>query len=199
MKVISVAGNNQVYTSNIYLLLGEWKRIEDVNTLIDVGNDPSIIDIIENMNTGIGKNKVDQVILTHDHSDHTGILPLIKSAFNPRICAFSPFLEGVDQILNHGDTLRAGDCTMEVIYTPCHTYDSICLYVKEQGDLFTGDTPFMIQTEDGNYEDRFYQAMRSISSRDIRAIYPGHGAPITRDIQGILFNSLRHIRKSMKL
>ncbi|MBI5593630.1 MAG: MBL fold metallo-hydrolase [Deltaproteobacteria bacterium] len=198
MKIIPVMGKHNIYSSNVYLVLGEWKRIEDPNTLVDVGNDPSIIDIIENMNTGIGKNKVEQVILTHSHSDHTGILPLIKAAFHPRIYAFSPFMEGVDHVLKHGDMLRVGDGMIEVIHTPCHTDDSICLYNKDQGDLFVGDTPVIIQSVDGVYDDNFYLAMKSLCSRDIQTIYFGHGAPLSRNAQDLLQASLQNLRKSLK-
>ena len=41
MKVTVLKGSNNVYTSNAYIVTGDWKRIEDINTLIDVGSDPS--------------------------------------------------------------------------------------------------------------------------------------------------------------
>jgi len=39
MKVVLLNKNNTVYTSNAYLVLGNWNRLEDINTLIDVGAD----------------------------------------------------------------------------------------------------------------------------------------------------------------
>ncbi len=198
MKILPVIGNNNVYTSNVYLALGDWKRIEDINTLVDVGNDPSIIDVIETMNTGIGKKKVDQVILTHSHSDHTGILPLIKAFFSPVVYAFSPFLEGVDVILKDGDILRMGDSDVEIIHTPGHSSDSICLYCRNSGDLFAGDTPVIVRSADGGYERAFFEAMKSLCTRDIRTIYFGHGDPATQNVPHLLQQSLRNIRESME-
>lgn len=197
MKILPVIGDNNVYTSNVYLALGDWKRIEDINTLVDVGNDPSIIDVIETMNTGIGKKKVEQVILTHSHSDHTGILPLIKAAFSPVVYAFSPFLEGVDVILKDGDILRMGDSDVEIIHTPGHSSDSICLYCRNSGDLFAGDTPVIVRSADSGYEEAFFEAMKSLCTRDIQTIYFGHGAPVTQNVQNLLLHSLRNIRESM--
>ncbi len=198
MKVCPVIGCNNVYTSNVYLVLGDWKRIEDINTLVDVGNDPSIIDVIETMNTGIGKKKVDQVILTHCHSDHTGILPLIKAAFSPVVYAFSPFQEGVDVILKDGDILRMGDSDVEIIHTPGHSSDSICLYCRNSGDLFAGDTPVIVRSADGGYEEAFFEAMKSLCTRNIRTIYFGHGEPVTQNVHHLLHQSLRNIRESMR-
>jgi glyoxylase-like metal-dependent hydrolase (beta-lactamase superfamily II) len=197
MKIIPIQGTNNVYSSNVYMVMGDWKRIEDMNTLVDVGNDPSIIDVIGKMNMGVGKNKVEQVILTHDHSDHTGILPLIRAAFHPKVYAFSPFMDGVDHILKHGDTIRMGDRDFEVLHTPGHSSDSVCLYNKDSGDLFVGDTPVMIRSVDGGYEDVFYQAMITLCRREIQTIYFGHGDPLVQNAQEMLRTSLHNVRKSM--
>lgn len=198
MKILPIQGQNNIYSSNVYLILGEWKRIEDPNTLVDVGNDPSIIAQIENMNTGIGKKKVEQVILTHSHSDHSGILALIKNAFHPKIYAFSPFMDGVDHVLTHGEKLRAGDGFLEVIHTPGHSNDSICLYSPDRGDLFVGDTPVIIHTMDGSYEQNFYLALSEICKRNIQTIYFGHGPPLIQNAQNVLLASLDNVRKNIK-
>ena len=197
MKIIPILGKNDVYSSNVYMVMGDWKRIEDLNTLVDVGNDPSIIEVIGKMNGGVGKNKVEQVILTHDHSDHTGILPLIKAAFHPKVYAFSPFLEGVDHILKHGDTIRMGDREFEVLHTPGHSSDSICLYNPDHGVLFVGDTPVMIRSVDGAYEEAFFQALAILCSRNIQTIYFGHGDPVVDHAQDMLRTSLRNVRVSI--
>ncbi len=198
MRITPIVGKNRVYSSNVYMVMGEWKRIEDMNTLVDVGNDPSIIDIIAKMHAGVGKNKVEQVVITHDHSDHSGILPLIKAAFHPKVYAFSPFMECVDHILQDGDTLRMGDRDFEVLHTPGHSSDSICLYNEDHGDLFVGDTPVIIRSVDGAYEEAFYQAMLRICRRQIKTIYFGHGEPQFHRAQETLLHSLQNVRNSIR-
>lgn len=198
MQILSIKGNNDVYTSNVYLLLGEWKRIEDLNTLIDVGSDPSIIETLDTTATGIGKNKIDQVILTHGHSDHTAALPWIIEAYRPTVMAFSHYLDGVDRVLKSGDVIRAGDAMLEVIHTPCHTEDSICLYNPDSGALFVGDTPVIIQSADGGYERRFYEALKNICNRKVRTIYFGHGEPLRHNVRERLLESLRNVRECLR-
>lgn len=194
MKVINIKGNRNVYTCNVYLILGEWRRIEDVNTLIDVGNDPSIIDVIQNIPTGVGKKKVERVILTHGHSDHMGILPLIREAFDPVVYAFSPYLKEVDRFLKNGDIVRCGDRDFEVLHTPEHSEDSICLYNEEEAMLFVGDTPIIVHSFGGTYEDVFMKAMKDLCSRNVQTIYFGHGDSIRLDAKSILLNSLKNMR-----
>lgn len=198
MQILTIKGQNNLYTSNVYLLLGEWKRIDDLNTLIDVGSDPSIIETLEATPTGIGKKKIDQVILTHGHSDHTAVLPLIIEAFHPKVMAFSHYTKGVDRVLKNGDVIRAGDALLEVIHTPCHTEDSICLYNPDSGALFVGDTPVIIQTKDGGYERRFYEAIKNICSRKVMTIYFGHGEPLRHHVGKRLSESLRNVRDSLR-
>ena len=178
MKVTVLKGNNNVYSSNAYIVTGDWKRIEDVNTLIDVGSDPSVIGNLEEIATGIGKSKVEQVVITHDHSDHTRILPLIRQIFNPVVYAFSPFMDGVDHVLKNGQTLRIGDREFEVIHIPGHSDDSISLYNAEDGIIFLGDAPIPVRFLGGTYEPGFVHALKILCRKNIRIIYPGHGEPI---------------------
>jgi glyoxylase-like metal-dependent hydrolase (beta-lactamase superfamily II) len=198
MKLIPIVGKNNVYTSNVYMVTGDWKRIEDQNTLVDVGNDPSIIEIIGKMNGGAGKKKVDQVVLTHSHYDHTNNLPLIKAAFHPIVYAFSPFMEGVDHILKNGDIIRMGDRDFEVFHAPGHSSDSICLYNKDDGDLFVGDVPVVIRSVNSSYENEFYEAMTKLCRRDVKTIYFGHGEPLVENALEVLRTSLQYIRESIQ-
>jgi glyoxylase-like metal-dependent hydrolase (beta-lactamase superfamily II) len=179
MRIVRLENSGKLYTSEVYLVLGDASRIEDVNTLVDVGQDPAILSSLERAPTGLGKWPVEQVVLTHSHSDHCALLPRVREAFHPRVLAFSPNIDGVDGLLNDGDTIRMGDETFEVIHTPGHSSDSICLYNEAQGALFAGDSPVLITSATGTYETGFLQALDKLCTRDVRSIYLGHGAPIT--------------------
>jgi len=181
-----------VYSSNVYLIHGDWNAIEDVNCLVDVGNDPSVIDKIKKTSNGVGKRLIEQVILTHSHFDHAALLPKIRESFKPVVYAFSPFMDA-DVVLTDGQKLRCGDRELEVIYTPGHSDDSICLYCEVDGTLFVGDTPVIIWSADGSYEERFVRALARLSEKDVRAIYFGHGSPVVEDAQTVLAESLKNV------
>ena len=178
MRIVILENSGQVYTCQVYLVLGASSRLEDVNTLVDVGQDPAILASVARAPTGVGKWPVEQVVLTHDHSDHCALLPRIREAFHPKVFAFSPHVEGVDCLLRDGDTIRMGDGDFEVIHTPGHSSDSICLYNEAEGVLFAGDSPLLI-TARGTYEEDFLAALDKLCTRDVRTIYFGHGAPLT--------------------
>lgn len=187
--------NSRVYSCNVYLIRGDWNAIEDVNTLVDVGSDPAMIEKIRATPTGVGKRAVDQVILTHSHSDHAGLLPAIREAFDPVVYAHSSSV-GADILLTDGQVLRCGDRTFQVIHTPGHSNDSICLFCGEEGVLFVGDTPVIIRSTNAGHEAGFVQALGRLCREELRAIYPGHGNPVTKGAYQLLCASLHNVRKA---
>lgn len=186
---------SMIYSSNAYLIRGDWNTLDDVNTLIDVGNDPAILERLQHISTGVGKHAVDQVILTHHHFDHAGALSILRAQFTPTVYAFSKFVEP-DQLLYDGQHLHCGDRMFEIIHTPGHTEDSVCLYCQTDGALFVGDTPVVVQSFDATYDHRFITALERLCSKDVRAIYFGHGNPIIENANAVLHSSLHHVRSA---
>jgi glyoxylase-like metal-dependent hydrolase (beta-lactamase superfamily II) len=191
MRIVTLENSGEVYTSEVYLVLGSASRLEDVNTLVDVGQDPAILASIERAPTGVGKWPVEQVVLTHNHYDHTALLPRVRETFHPKVLAFSPNTDGVDCLLHDGDTIKMGDGYFEVIHTPGHSSDSICLYNRAEGVLFAGDTPVVNASATGTYEPEFLVALEKVCARDVRVIYFGHGAPLTEHCNERLRESLK--------
>ncbi|CAG0945163.1 partial Hydroxyacylglutathione hydrolase GloC, partial [Anaerolineae bacterium] len=177
MRIINLTeSKSMIYSSNAYLILGDWNALDDANTLVDVGNDPTAIEKIRQIATGVGKKAIEQVIITHGHFDHTGILPQMRQAFAPLVYAQSTFV-GPDIVMEDGARIKCGDRTFEVIYTPGHSDDSICLYCQTDGALFVGDTPVVIRSNQQTYDARFVNALEQLCHKDVHAIYFGHGEP----------------------
>jgi len=197
MRVISLKKSARIYSSNIYLVLGDWNHINDVNTVVDVGANGAAMEELEKLSTGVGKNPVEQVVLTHGHFDHTGGLPSVKEKYNPLVYAFAE-IKGVDRLLTDGQFLRLGDRDLEVIHTPGHSTDSICLYCKDEKVLFSGDTPIQIKSPGGTYERAFVNALERLSSLDVKTIYPGHGSPITRNPGQVIRETLSVVKKVIR-
>ena len=191
MRIVTLENSGRIYTSQVYLVLGDASRLEDVNTLVDVGQDPAIVESIAQAPTGLGKWPVEQVVLTHSPSDHCALLPRIREMFRPKVFAFSPGIGGVDCLLRDRDRIRMGDRDFEVIHTPCHSSDSICLYNEAEGVLFAGDSPLLITSPEETHEAGFLAALDKLCARDIRRIYFGHGAPLTEDASERLLESRR--------
>jgi len=191
MRIVTLAASGNIYTCEVYLVLGSSSRLEDINTLVDVGQDPAILEGIERAPTGLGKWPVEQVVLTHDHSDHSALLPRVRDVFHPKVFAFSPHVPGVNCLLTDGDIVRMGDADFEVIHMPGHSSDSICLYNQNEGVVFVGDSPVLTASATGTYESGFVAAMEKLCARDVRLIYFGHGPPATERCNARLRESYR--------
>lgn len=196
MRVVNLNEQSKIYTSNVYLLTGDWNSIKDVNTLVDVGRDLNVLEAIVQASTGVGKTKVEQVILTHSHYDHADVLPHIKRLFRPHVYAYSNSLAGVNTYVKGGEIIKAADRMGEIIYTPGHSSDSICFYFEEDGLLFAGDTPLIIRSPGGSYEPGYVRALEYICRKDVQTIYFGHGMPLTQGCNQALQETLRNVRKS---
>ena len=113
----------------------------------------------------IGNKRVIGTIVTHHHFDHVGALKYFDNIYDK-----SNLIEGMNKI---------GKFNFEVIYTPGHTFDSICIYFKENKVMFVGDFIFKdgIGRTDlgGNNIDMNYSVLKISKYNQDIIIYPGHG------------------------
>lgn len=193
MRVIKLTPNPLIYTCRSYLLLGDWNRLADVNTLIDPGTDGAVIDEIERLATGCGKRPVAQIILTHNHFDHAAGALQVKRRFGARLYAWCDG-EGVDELLHDGQFLKAGDDELQVLHTPGHSSDSICLYSSRHCILFSGDTQMQIPVDDSVLSPEYAQTMRRLSFLRIDTVYSGHDPALSNCIQKSICRNFADLR-----
>lgn len=198
MKVDRLNLNSNIYTSNVYLIRGNWNKLDDVNALIDAGADNDIISKIKEFSTGVGKKAVDIVIITHSHFDHTQAVPIIKKEYNSTIYSYAN-LEFTDQKLKHNQIIKLGDEYCQILHTPGHSSDSVSVYCPDSKILFCGDLQVVINSLGGTFTDEYIKSIELLSNYNIEKIYPGHGDIITGDIKKILNNTLNNMIKSNKL
>jgi glyoxylase-like metal-dependent hydrolase (beta-lactamase superfamily II) len=196
MRVFNLTGETKVYTCNCWLVLGNHSTIQDRNTLIDVGRDPKIFEALMKAPTGVGKRKVDQIILTHSHYDHVELLSEFIEKYHPIVYAFTAHLKGVDQVVKDGDRIPIGDGECEILHTPGHSQDSICVYVRKEGLLFNGDTPIQCFSDDQQYDASFIEGLRKLSNREIRIAYPGHGNALSENIGSQIHSFIKVLEQS---
>ena len=200
MKIINLAEGRTTYTSNAYLITGDYNKPDDINALIDTGRDPIIIENLLKAPKGIGKRRVERVVITHCHYDHKELLPRIKEMFNPTVYAYSTECE-CDRILKNGDTIRLADSTFKVLYIGGHTEDSIGLYCEKEGVFFSGDAPMKITSSSNEYvdEEYFLNTLFYLACNRLDTIYPGHGTPISNQHQSWVIDSLLWVKRGQAL
>ncbi len=204
MRVIPLHWTDSLdYSCVSYWVLGENNTSADRNTLVDTGSShpASLAYFLREMalmSKGIGKQAVEQVILTHSHFDHTGGLPGIDSQFGPETYAWLP--QGrCHQPVHDGQAVVVGDQVGTLLHTPGHSDDSLCVYLPATGTLFSGDTLYRITDQLGAYPKAYVDTLERLAGLRIQAIYPGHGQPILSAAMGFIRGCLDNVRQSLLL
>jgi hydroxyacylglutathione hydrolase len=123
--------------------------------------------------------KLKYIINTHAHSDHTAGNHELRSIYNAKIVAHNTSQVNADVKVDDGAIIRIGSTQIQIIHTPGHTPDGICLLVDNQ-KLLTGDTLFVgecgrTDMPGGNSKNMYDSLFRKILKlNDDVEVYPGH-------------------------
>ena len=101
--------------------------------------------------------------------------------FDPESYVSQPFT--VTDILHEGDVIDIGGRSFEVLMTPGHAPDSLCLLDRDNRTLLTGDTfylaPLYTHIAGSSYTDYAASAKRLAAlSGDIDTLYTSHNVPV---------------------
>lgn len=164
----------------------------------------------ENFMAAIGDAKLEYILATHTHGDHSpGALKLQEATGATLVGLAAPDSYGQDrsfqpsQQWHHGDIIETDEYSIELIHTPGHVSNHICYLLREDQLLFTGDhvlqgTTSVILPPDGDMED-YLNSLYHLQSLDLRFFAPGHGL-IMDDPQTELSKLIAHrLKREQKI
>ena len=133
---------------------------------------------------------------THLHADHVTGAWLLKQSLGSRIMlARAGNTEGADRLLVHGDTVKFGNCSVEVRATPGHTASCLTYVLDDRSAAFTGDCLLVrgcgrVDFQGGNAR-RLYQSVHEqiFTLPDTCLVWPGH------DYRGLTVSSVGEERR----
>ncbi len=155
---------------------------------------------------------IDRIILTHRHIDHIGDAKELSEKLEAPLYASEKEAEALREgndptVLGRSfgknpppldvNTLEKDKYSgFEILSTPGHTEDSICLYHPEEKILLSGDTVFSngsvgrsdLPTGD---KDELVGSVEKLSELEIDSLYPGHMSVVEE-------NASEHIERSLK-
>jgi glyoxylase-like metal-dependent hydrolase (beta-lactamase superfamily II) len=176
---------------------------------------------------GVGGNIL-RIVCTHSHPDHApgaaplqalcqGGPPILGLPSAPTARAASEFTP--DRPLRNGELLahmRPGPDvpsalkpvhTLQVIYTPGHAANHICLVLEEDGMLFSGDhilngSTTVIDPPDGNmrdYLDSLDALTQACTEHTVQYILPAHGHVMDGALDAIAHLKAHRLKREAKI
>ncbi|MCS6780505.1 MAG: hydroxyacylglutathione hydrolase [Geminicoccaceae bacterium] len=91
--------------------------------------------------------RLDWILLTHHHGDHVAGTAELVAAFGAKVAgaaADAHRLPPLDRALAEDDRFELGAASARVLATPGHTTGHVSYLFEESGDLFCGDTLFVM-------------------------------------------------------
>lgn len=138
------------------------------------------------------------VLLTHGHPDHAEGAARMAAETGARVRAYDPAYRVGDEGLADGDILMLDGLELEVVTTPGHTADSVCLLLPADGALLTGDTVLgrgwtVVAHPDGRLADYLasLRRLQELCAAAAPTLLPGHG-PVRTDAVAALDDYLTH-------
>ena len=120
--------------------------IHDTETNIIAVIDPSEFEPINNFIEKKFK-KIDYILNTHHHFDHTGGNLDLKKKYKAKIIGSKKDknrIPGIDIKLSDNENFKLGNIDFKIFYIPGHTSGHICFYSRNEKVIFTGDTLFSL-------------------------------------------------------
>ena len=173
--------------NNVYLLTC---RASGEQLLIDAADDPERCLALVAEGTG----RLDHLVTTHRHWDHTRALTEVAAQTGARTYAGEADADALptapDVRLEDGDTIEFGDLSLDVALVSGHTEASVVLSYRDpegHDHVFTGDTLFPggVGATQNDPSQSFPDLYRDVCRRifdvhdDPTWIYPGHGGDTT--------------------
>ena len=186
--------------------------------------DSGLAHTAEELTTFLKDKEVKTVVNTHHHEDHIAANALLKERYGVELLAHRlaankinqpaklyPYQEEVwgypipSQVKEIGDNITTQHFHFEVVHTPGHEHDHICLFERKHGWLFTGDLFVGTRPNALRPQDDIWQIiadLKKIKDLTPQVLFPAPGKVIAEPVP-VLEQTIRYLedlgQKVMKL
>lgn len=181
--------------------------IVGVSTVIDPGpDDPSHINAILQA-TG---SRIEHILVTHTHDDHSPAAAKLAELTGAKLLGCHYRDDGyqdqtfkADIQLRHNEVLSFAGYSIQAIHTPGHVGNHFCLYLREEGMLFSGDhimegSTVVIIPPGGDMAD-YIASLELLRNYPVESIAPGHGELIRQPMAWIDYLIQHRLKREQKV
>ena len=167
-----------------YTFTGTNTFLAGVDSVAVIDPGPDLPTHLAALQGAIAGRPVSAIILTHTHRDHCALAPALREATGAPLwfAAGGRWSEAPDRVLGNGERLQVGGVALEVIATPGHSADHLCLGVADSPLLLSGDhvmgwSSTLIAPPGGDLAD-YFASLERLIALPYRGYLPAHGGPI---------------------
>lgn len=172
--------------TNTYVVGGDRRAL-----VIDPG--PVINEHFDRIVETIADRETIGVVVTHTHTDHAPLANPLGKALEAPVFGFAPGPDFIPtELVGEGDQIVLEDDLIEVVYTPGHSDDHICLLLGTtlfSGDHIIGGSTVMIDNL-----SRYLASLEKLRPMALSKLLPGHGPQID-DPAGVIDYYISHRRE----
>lgn len=175
---------SRIVAPNASMMTGPGTNTYIVGTGPRIVIDPGVMDK-DHLEAIASLGDISTIVVTHSHPDHfPGALDLADMT-GAEVSASVSLWEKIGfasgRGLVDGEVLHVGGATLQVLDTPGHASDHICLWMHEEralfsGDLVLGEGTTVISPPDGDL-GRYLESLRKVRALEPEVLYPGHFPP----------------------
>lgn len=184
-------------------------------TIIDPG--PALDAHIDVLLSALREEKVERILVTHTHRDHSPGARLLKDRTGAPILGCAPYAAArapqdgeiaavvasndlghlPDRVLADGDRVSGRGYTLTAVATPGHTMNHLAFALAEDNALFSGDhvmawSTTIISPPTGSMT-AYLASLEKLRHRPETIYWPGHGGPVTEPQRFV--RALQHHRR----
>lgn len=129
-----------------------------------------------------GAGRLVAIALTHHHPDHVGAADLARELSVPLVAHeanAARLFVAIDEPLEEGETLPAGELALRVRHTPGHAPGHLCFFEERSGasmvgDMVAGVGTILVAPGDGDMSE-YLASLERLAATPARFALPAHG------------------------
>ena len=167
IKIIPSLEDNYIYLIR--------NKSENITSVIDPSDSNDVEKLLYYNNW-----KLNEIVNTHHHRDHTAGNASLKSKWRAKIIApkyENDKISNIDMEVKDGDTIFLAGLKTHVIHTPGHTIGHVIYYIPSIPLIFSGDTLFVFgcgRVFEGTFKNMWESLKKIMQLKSNSMIFCGH-------------------------